>query len=178
MRRPWWIAVLLVAGLVLVARPAPRAATPVPDIPVETVVPTTAEVDNRRSSDRDDARARGAVVPSTPPTAPPTPAPPLPSTSTTGPTTTTRPTDAAETTWPLVQFLPHETPTWSVDFRIAAGRLVLTVTLLTVLNRPEQVAERRAALTAAKADVLAWLDARRGGQSYEVVWRPGEAAGL
>jgi hypothetical protein len=107
-----------------------------------------------------------------------------PSTTTTvvAPTTTTTlvPVDRHEVDHPITQALPYETPRWSIDYRIdAANRLSLTITLLVVLNHPDQVATRRAALVAYRAEALGWL-AERGvtARAYPITWRPAEAAQL
>lgn len=124
-------------------------------------------------------------------TEPPTTVPPsststsrsITSSTTTAPTTTTTlvPVDRHELDHPVTQALPYETPRWSIDYRIdSANRLSLTITLLVVLNHPDQVAERRAALVAYKAEALAWLRERTGvtERTYPIVWRPAEAASL
>lgn len=174
-RRPWWVGVV-VAGLALIVLPrsAPDPSPAAIDPPVETVAPITLGVTTTAlvGADRE-YRARDKTT-----TTFPTTTRPAPTTSTAPSTTTTRATDASEVTHPLTQHLPHETPNWQIEWTVREDRLTLTVTLLVVLNRPEQVTERRAALIAAKADVLAWLGARATPGSYSVVWRPGEAAAL
>lgn len=107
-----------------------------------------------------------------------TSAPPSTSTSTTA---TTTPVDRHERDWPVTRFLPYETTAWQVDYRLEAAPswLILEITLTPIVNRPDQVAERRTALKAAKAEVLTWLEARGAAPgTYGVVWRPAEAERL
>lgn len=109
----------------------------------------------------------------------PTPLNPVTTTAPSSTTTTTRPVDAAETRWPVVQFLPVDTPTFSITWRTEGPALVLRITLVAVVNRADQLAERKAQLSSAKADALSWLAAHgTPAGSYGVIWSPAEAAGL
>jgi hypothetical protein len=164
------IAACLVSGLALLAAPhlsghrtAPTASL-VPETTVETLVLDTASPDT-----------------ASPDTQAPTtqPAPPSTSRGSLVTTTTGRAVDRLEVDQPLTQYLPHETRGWAVDYHMEGPRLVLTITVLSVVNRADQAGERKAQMAANKADALAWLAARGAKPgSYGILWRPSEAAGL
>jgi hypothetical protein len=104
-------------------------------------------------------------------------------TSTTIPvvTTTVVPVDTQEVAYPVIQALPYETPRWRIDYRIDTGQhLHLVITLMTLVNRADQVSERRAQLVEAKAEALAWLMERGGVKpsTYPITWFPSDAVAL
>jgi hypothetical protein len=111
---------------------------------------------------------------------------PTPATTTTIVTTTAPPEierrgmgDPTAQRWPLINALPKDAPGWRIDYRVEGERLVLTVTLRAVLNRPEQLEAYRADLRAYKDQALEWLRSRGTDPgTYPIEWRPPEAAGL
>lgn len=87
--------------------------------------------------------------------------------------------DPLEQRWPLIQVLPKDAPGWRIDYRVEAERLVLTVGLRAVLNRPDQLEAYPADLRAYKAEALEWLRSVGADPAdYAIEWRPPEAAGL
>ena len=87
--------------------------------------------------------------------------------------------DPAAQRWPLIDALPRDAPGWRMDYRVEGERLVLTVTLRAVLNRPDQLEAYRADLRAYKAQALEWLlSVGADPGAYPIEWRPPEAAGL
>ncbi len=95
--------------------------------------------------------------------------------------TTLHTADIQEVAFPITQVLPLESPRWRIDYRIdAAKHLTLVITLITFLNRSDQVDQRRAQLVEHKAEALAALSERAGvsANAYPIEWRPGDAASL
>lgn len=168
------IALLVVVGLSLIG--APRLAgyfgpSGVPDVPLGAFPETTEPFPEM---------APETIVLSPTTTARPTTTV-APTSTTLAMTTTLVPVDGDEVEFPIIQRLPHETPRWSIDYHIEGrNRLVLTVTLMTLVNRADQVDERRAQLARHKAEALAWLMEVTGTQAktYPITWLPAEAASL
>jgi len=88
-------------------------------------------------------------------------------------------TDRLEQTQPLVHVLPHETTHYKIDYHVDGDRLVLTITLLAILNHDYQRATYQAQLRQYKSEALDFLRAQ--GQdpgAYSISYQPPEAAGL
>ena len=166
------IVALVVSGLVLLivpqlGRSAPEGARP------------TSRDDQAEPVIAEEAPPAEAALPSSAPEATTT-------TVTPAPTTTAPPEierrgmgDPAAQRWPLIDALPRDAPGWRMDYRVEGERLVLTVTLRAVLNRPDQLEAYRADLRAYKAQALEWLRSVGADPgAYPIEWRPPEAAGL
>ncbi len=142
--------------------------------------------DGSRPASREDG-LEPAITESPAPSQPASPetAPTL-ATTTTVPPTTAPPEierrgmgDPLAQRWPLIDALPKDVPGWRIDYRVEGERLVLTVTLRAVLNRPDQLEAYRADLRTYKAQALDWLHSMDAGPgTYPIEWRPPEAAGL
>ena len=166
------IVALVVAGLVLLIVPQLGGSAP----------------EGARPTSRDD-QAEPVIAEEAPPAEADSPSSGPEATTTTlipAPTTTAPPEierrgmgDPAAQRWPLIDALPRDAPGWRIDYRVEGERLVLTVTLRAVLNRPDQLEAYRAALRAYKAQALEWLRSTGADPAaYAMEWRPPEAAGL
>ena len=164
--------ILVVAGLALLV--VPRLGRSAPD--------------GARPTNRGD-QAEPVIAEEAPPAevALPSSAPEATTTTVTPAPTTTAPPeierrgmgDPAAQRWPLIDALPRDAPGWRMDYRVEGERLVLTVTLRAVLNRPDQLEAYRADLRAYKAQALEWLRSVGADPgAYPIEWRPPEAAGL
>lgn len=89
-------------------------------------------------------------------------------------------TDRLEREQPLVHALPHSSTHYRIDYRVGQDdHLLLTVTLLAVLNHDYQLATYRAQLGQYKAEALDYLRAQgQDPAAYAITYEPAEAAGL
>lgn len=103
-----------------------------------------------------------------------------PATSTTTTSIDLGVTDRLEVLQPLVHVLPHDTTHYRIDYRVeAANHLVLTITLLAILNHDYQRATYQAQLRQYKAEALDFLRAQgTDPAAYSITYEPPEAAAL
>lgn len=168
------IALLVVVGLAVLAGPTLLNASHPP------VKPTTTTISGNLPEQAAPSTS-GSPFPETTARQRTSPVPTVTSTTSVMVTTTVVPVDTLEVRYPVTQVLPFETPRWKVDYRVdAAQRLTLVITLMSLTNRADQAAARRAQLAEAKAEALTWLLERSGTKSttYPIVWLPAEAASL
>jgi len=89
-------------------------------------------------------------------------------------------TDRLEREQPLARALPHQTPHFAIDYRVAAdGSLDLTVRLFAVLNNADQLAQYEEQLRRYKAEALDFIRAQGEDPGrYRIAYQPPEAARL
>lgn len=88
-------------------------------------------------------------------------------------------TDGLEAEQPLVHVLPHSTSHYRIDYRVAGHHLVLTITLLAVVNHAYQLDAAMAQLRQYKEEALDFL--RTQGEDpakYSITYQPPETTAL
>ena len=164
------IVALVVSGLVLLIVPQLGRSAP------EGARPTSRD---DQPGIAEEAPPAEAALPSSAPETTTTTVPPAPTTTAPAEIERRGMGDPAAQRWPLIDALPRDARGWRIDYQVEGDRLVLTVTLRAVLNRPDQLEAYRADLRAYKAQALEWLRSVGADPgAYPIEWRPPEAAGL
>lgn len=118
------------------------------------------------------------AAPGDEPAAGPPSTPPATSTST---TSTTAPgmadTDRLERDVPLTQWLPHDTPTWSITYtRTGPATIALTIMVKAILNNERDLPTYKARLATGHNEAVAYLVAHGGNPAaFAITWVPLEA---